>query len=200
MGWEWFSTASSSDDQLRQAINRLKETAWVHDQINFPGDPQPDSILKRLKTSMDDGYLKIACNVLSNGDVDQAFFFQKSKWLTSELGMIVWNVSYGFDQQLLSDNADQNECRTFIRNNMTPTLDDFMAMVGVSFLFSVEYGSPDGAPLNSKIGRLQTLGVGDQWNTVGAPQSYSGTDRVHEYWGKPVGGNYEFMVYQIERL
>lgn len=200
MGWEWFSTGSISDEQLRQAINRLKETAWVHDQINFPGDPQPDSILTRLKNSVNAGYMKIACNVLANGSVDQTFFFQKSKWLTSELGTDVWNVSYGFDQQLLSDNADQDECRTFVRDNMTPTMDTFMALVDVTSLFSIEYGPLDSTSDGSKVDRLQTLGVGEQWDVAGTPKTYSGTDPVHEYWGKQVDENYEFTVYRIARL
>jgi len=200
MGWEWFSAGNISDDQLRQAIDRLKETAWVHDTINFPGSPQPDDILTRLKKSVDDGFLKVACNILADGAIEQPFFFQKSKWLTAQLNTDVWNVSFGFDQQLLSSTADQAECRTFIRDNMTPILEEFMATVGVSNLYSVEYGSPDGNPTDSKIGRLQTLGLGEQWNTVGAPQTFSGTEAIHKFWGKELGGVYKFMVYTIERI
>lgn len=199
MSWEWYSDGNITDLQLTESIERLKETAWVHDTVNYPGIPTEEQ-LKRLKQSVADGYMKIACNVLSNGAVDQTFFFQKSDFLTSELNTTVWNVSYGFSQSLLPNDADQATCRTFVQQNMTPTMDDFMSRVGVSFLFSVDYGTPDGTPLGRKIGRLQTLGAGDQWDVVGAPQTFRGADAVYEYYGKPSGSDYEFTVSKIERL
>lgn len=200
MAWKWYSDGGITDDQLKEAIERLKETAWVHDTVNFPGFPS-DELITRLTQSVTDGYMRIACHLQENGAVDQTFFFQKSEFLTSDLNTTVWNVSYGFAQSLLPNNADQDACRKFIRENMTPTMDDFMSSASVSYLYSVDYGTSDSAnPLGRKIGRLQTLGAGDQWDTVGSPQEYVGTDSVHKYYGKPIDSKWQFSVSKIERL
>ncbi len=212
MPWQWFRPGEqipnnqANNDIISACIVLLKATARVHLEENFPKAATDPDYLRGIRTAIGDNNFAIAYHIPDGEeDIDQTFFIQRAVWLQEQLDdEAVWNVSYGFRQDVVGDAWTPDEHRDHIRRFMTPPMDEFRSWFpnNPPDLFSIDDGPPhvEANPLGKKIGRLQTHGEGAQWR-MAQQTHYKGNTFAHRYWGRSTDGGqtYEFTLTRLQR-